>query len=337
MKLLTAIVVLIPIIFLLKRLLERKITLGIWSIKVFNSETFISNPLQQETFNVLTLQASDVTDVPAEFIADPFIITNGGSFYLFFEILDKSSGKGIIGLATSPDGEQWEYDRVILREDFHLSYPYVFEFNKEYYMIPESSEANNVILYKARNFPYEWEKVNSLVEGRYVDSSIFHYENRWWMFAAKSGKLHLFFSDTLEKNWEEHPKSPLIINNYHVTRPGGRVIVDDNHIYRYTQDGRPHYGSAVRLFKITKLTQTEYEEELISVVLTGSKKDMDWNKDGMHTIDQLKLSDKKWVIAVDGHKLENKSYLVWKLDRIWAKYLWGKGNKAFIAAKTGNS
>ncbi|MEH7440343.1 hypothetical protein V7182_23115, partial [Neobacillus drentensis] len=204
---------------------------------------------------------------------------------------------------------------------FHLSYPYVFQANNEFYMIPESCEANSVFLYKAKNFPYDWEITSELINGKFVDSSIFQYKNKWWMFTGKGGRLHLFSSKELEGSWTEHPKSPLISNNYSITRPGGRVIVDNGNIYRFTQDGIPTYGSGVRVFNVKKLSEIEYEEEEIDLILCGTMQEKDWRKDGMHTIDHLKINDSHWLVAVDGHKLEKQKYLKWKMDAIISKSL----------------
>jgi hypothetical protein len=325
------------LIAILTVMVRKKIILGIWSITVFPSSSIILNMPNKNRLKKPSLKASDVTDVPAEFIADPFIICNNSLFYMFFEILDKTSGKGIVGLATSKNGDEWNYERAVLKENFHLSYPYVFWHENEHYMIPESSEAGKVLLYKSKNFPYEWEKVGGIMDGNYVDSSIFYYRNKWWLFAAKGGNLHLFFSDTLEHDWREHPKNPLITNNHNITRPGGRVIVDDDIIYRYTQDGQPNYGSAVRVFKIKKLTESDYEEVLVGLTLNGSKIDKDWYKDGMHSIDQIKLSDQKWMVAVDGHKLEKKSYFIWKMDRLLSKFLLVIRSKIYTAPKYSKS
>jgi hypothetical protein len=299
---------------------SKKITLGIWSIKVFNSNSLIYKPPINEKFVCPTLQASDVTDVRAEFIADPFIIEYDSKYYMFFEVLDKSTGKGIIGLATSGNGGEWRYERIVLKESYHLSYPHVFKFNGEFYMIPESSEANRVFLYKAQNFPYEWEIDCELLNGQYVDSSIFHYDNKWWMFAGQSGKLHLFFSNKLEGEWKKHPKSPLITNDFIITRPGGRVIVDKNKIYRYAQDGEPNYGRAVRVFNIKQLSEKEYVEEEVNLILSGTNSEQDWRKDGMHSIDQIKINENQWLVAVDGHKLVSRNYILWKLDNIFSKF-----------------
>lgn len=296
---------------------------GVWSITVFDSDTMITKRPDGKKLRNVSLKASDITDVPAEFVADPFIIYSKSILYMFFEIMDKSSGKGVIGLATSKDnGASWNYDRAVLRENYHLSYPYVFKNNGEFFMIPESSEAGKVLLYKAREFPYKWEVVSELIQGKFVDSSIFYYKNKWWLFACKSGNLHLFFSEKLEGKWEEHPESPLISNDYSVTRPGGRVIVEGGHIYRYAQDGEPHYGSALRVFQITELSVTEYEEKEVNLVLSGSNRKKDWNENGMHSIDQCKLSEGQWIVTVDGHRLVPKSHLFWKLDRLIARFVY---------------
>jgi hypothetical protein len=286
--------------------------LSIWSIKVFKSSSFISKSPDAESLKGPSLQASDVTDVPASFIADPFILFQDSKYYMFFEVLDKSLGRGFIGLASSENGDRWTYERIVIKENFHLSYPYLIKHNNSIYMIPESIGANRVLLYKAKNFPYEWGIVRELLCGKYDDPSIFQYNNKWWMFAGQNGRLHLFASDHLEGQWIEHPKSPLISENLNISRPGGRVIVEENEIYRYTQDGEPYYGSAVRAFKVKELSEVEYKEEEVSLVLSGSKK-LDWRKDGMHHIDQLKVADNQWLIAVDGHKFERRNYLVWLL------------------------
>ena len=310
---------------------KRKIIVGIWSIKVFTSAAIIKKEPAEKLLETPTLKASDVTDLPAEFIADPFMISRNGSYYLFFEVLDKSTMKGVISFAHSQDGLTWKYERMVLQESYHLSYPYVFEHEGECYMIPETIEAGKILLYKAKQFPDNWEVLSELVEGQYADPSLFFYNQKWWMFASAKGQLHLFHSHSLMDGWVEHSKSPLIRNNHHVTRLGGRVIVENNRIYRYTQDGKPRYGQAVRVFEITELTDHSYREKEINLVLNGMV-NHDWRKDGMHSIDQVKTDDHKWLIAVDGHTLVSRSYLLWKLDYLRYKYgswLW-KGAFTFV-------
>lgn len=300
--------------------ITKKITLGIWSIKVFESSNIISNSVNENNLTEPTLCAKDVTDVQAEFIADPFIICHDSIYYMYFEVLDKTTNKGLIGFATSQNGLNWNYNSIVLRENYHLSYPYVFKHNNEFYMIPESSKGNGVYLYKSMRFPFEWTKVKKIINGKYVDSSIFQYNNKWWIFTYKSGKLHLFFSDKIEGEWREHPKSPITSENYSITRPGGRVIVKEKDIFRYGQNGVPNYGSSLKVYKINKLTDEDYAEEEVSLILSGSNKELDWRKDGMHTIDHLKINDNHWLVAVDGHRLVQRNYLKWKMESMFSIY-----------------
>ncbi|MBD3107671.1 hypothetical protein IEO70_04765 [Bacillus sp. AGMB 02131] len=294
---------------------KKKINFPIWSIKVFKSQLIVDSQPNQQEFIKPTLTAKDVTDIPADFIADPFLIAHESKYFMFFEVMNKIVARGEIGLATSNDGENWKYERIVLKEKCHLSYPYVFKSNNEFFMIPESTEANGVFLYKSKSFPNEWEKVCELIHGYYSDPSIFYYNEKWWMFAGSPGKLHLFFSNKIDSGWAEHPSSPLIKNNNSITRPAGRVIVHDGDIYRFTQDNSLFYGKSVRSFKIKTLSESEYSEEEVEIVLKGSDKQGDWRKDGMHQIDQLKINDNEWLIVVDGHFFHNENLLIWKLKR----------------------
>ncbi|MFM6200104.1 MAG: hypothetical protein ACKPE1_13350, partial [Dolichospermum sp.] len=122
------------------------------------------------------------------------------------------------------------------------------KFQNEYYMIPESYKANAIRLYKAVEFPTKWTLVKTLLEGSdYVDSSIFNFHDQWWMFTTspQGNILHLYYADELMGNWVKHPQSPLIEGNFHISRPGGRVIVSDGKIFRYTQDVVGFYGNQV--------------------------------------------------------------------------------------------
>lgn len=302
-------------------LLRQGMIVSTWSIAVFSTDGIVSAAPPKKKILQPTLHASDVTDAPAEFVADPFIIQYQTEFYLFFEVLNKASGRGEIGVASSTDGHKWNYHKLVLREKYHLSYPQVFIYRNEFYMLPETAEANGVILYKARNFPFEWEVELELFKGRYLDPSIVNFNDKWWIFAGTGeGNFHLFYSDHLEGPWIEHHQSPLISNNMRISRPGGRLIVSDGYVYRYTQADYPHYGDSVRLFKVNKLTEHEYDEEEVSLILSGSKQENDWRKDGMHHIDQLNMKDNKWLVAVDGHSFKKVNYLAWKFDRLKSKF-----------------
>jgi hypothetical protein len=71
----------------------------------------------------------------------------------------------------------WSYREIVLREKFHLSYPYVFEEDGEAYMVPECGGSGGIQLYRADRFPDRWVNVSTLVkgEGRYALCSTLHW------------------------------------------------------------------------------------------------------------------------------------------------------------------
>lgn len=277
---------------------------GVWSIGILEGPSPFQLTAPENIKNPV-LTPEDVTDIPAEFVADPFMVIDDSRYYMFFEVLNKETQQGDIGLATSSDGWNWNYEKIIIDEPFHLSYPYVFSWEGEYYMIPESNEDFSIRLYKASSFPAQWEFAGTLLKGfNYVDSSIFRFDGKWWLFFSLPSNdiLHLFYADNLMGPWTKHPQSPVLEKNLDITRPGGRVLVLDNKIFRFAQDDFPTYGNQANAFEITKLSTTSYEERPVSEkpLLQGSGKG--WNADGMHHIDAHYLDDKRWLAVVDGIK-----------------------------------
>lgn len=253
------------------------------------------------------IAGKDVTDICATYVADPFMIRANGCWYMFFEILPKDIVKGVIGLATSRDGRKWVYDRVVLEEPFHLSYPCVLESNGEYYMIPESNQARAVRLYKADPFPAHWTFVGNILEDvEYVDCTPFRFCGKWWLFAGCGAPplfadtLRLFHADRLTGPWREHPASPVISNDPHIARPGGRVVIWENRLYRFCQDCSPNYGLGVRAYEITELTELVYRERLATPEPILKASNRGWNSCGMHHLDPHPAEGGGCIACVDG-------------------------------------
>lgn len=288
----------------------------IWSIRVTKTKEYEN--LNNCIFDS-KITAKDVTDVKAIFVADPFIIKDKDKWYIFYEIYKEKSRKGVIGYSESYDGEKWTYGQVVLEEDYHLSYPYVIKDKEDIYMIPEGASGESIKLYKAKKFPQNWEMKKELIQGKYWDPSIFYYNGTWWMLALTNKpekfSLCLFYSDTLEGEWKEHPKNPIIKNNTEITRPGGRVFNGDK-LIRYTQDCSENYGRLVKGFEIVKLTKSDYEEKEIGVVIKDSGEEGSWNKDGMHNIDIERFDDDKYIIAVDGYYYKKVNKIINKIKML---------------------
>ncbi|GAH11745.1 unnamed protein product, partial [marine sediment metagenome] len=152
----------------------------------------------------------------------------------------------------------------------------------------------------------KWSFVATLLYGNYVDPSIFRYDGRWWMFGETDPKgndtLRLYYADDLIGPWIEHPESPIIEGDANIARPGGRVLVFDGLIVRYTQDDDPTYGNQVRAFEITELTTLSYEEKEVPENPILKTSGTGWNSDGMHHIDAHQIDENKWIACVDGYK-----------------------------------
>ncbi|MBD2563168.1 MULTISPECIES: glucosamine inositolphosphorylceramide transferase family protein [Nostoc] len=274
-----------------------------WSIGIYLGESLFDFVSPEKISNPV-LTAKDITDVPANFVADPFMVCEDGIWYMFFEVLNSLQNKGVIGLATSNDAYKWNYQQIVLDEPFHLSYPYVFKFQNEYYMIPETSEAGSIRLYKATSFPTKWTFIKTLLDqSDFVDPSIFQYNNLWWLLTATSearDTLRLYYSKNLTDSWIEHPKSPVIEGNKNIARPAGRVVVTDDKIIRYTQDCERIYGNKVLALEITDLTITNYQEKQVKENPVLKASGLGWNQIGMHHIDPHEIDENKWIACVDG-------------------------------------
>jgi hypothetical protein len=276
-----------------------------WAIGIYVG----SNPLDLKpalSIKQPVISREDISDRHASLVADPFMIKNQETWYMFFEVMNQEFNLGEIGLATSNNGLEWQYQQIVLTESFHLSYPYIFQWEGDYYMIPETGEAQSIRLYKATQFPLQWNFIGNLLEGlEFLDASIVFYNNLWWLFTETSPKdqndtLRLYYSTNLQGKWQEHPLSPIIQHNPHIARPAGRILNLGDRLIRYTQDCFPTYGTQVRAFEITDISPETYTEKQVGSepLLTASGKG--WNKSGMHHIDGHQLNDGSWIACVDG-------------------------------------
>ncbi len=273
-----------------------------WSIGIYKGTT----PFELDNLigaNNPVITGRDVDDINAAFVADPFIVVHQNMYYMFFEIFNLDTDQGDIGYAVSEDGIDWQYKNIVLDEDFHLSYPAVYEIGGAYYMIPESSEANAVRLYKSANFPDDWIYAGDILSGAaFTDPTLFYHKDHWWMFSSVSGNngtLNLHYTDSLFQNWKPHPSNPILENNYDYSRPAGKVFEINNKIYRLAQDDAPYYGTQVYAVEINDLTPSSYSENLDSAKVIISNSNYGWNKAGMHHAHLFKVGD-SWFAAVDG-------------------------------------
>ena len=210
------------------------------------------------------------------FWADPHIITMDDNYFIFIEEYIYQKSKGHIALIKMDKEGNYEYLGKILEKQYHLSYPHVFEFENNFYMIPETEKNNDIELYKCTDFPKKWEYYGKIMNNvSAVDSTIFHHNNKWWMFSgikennggSNSDELFLFYSDNpLKDKWEQCSQNP-IISDVRQARPAGKIFSYKDEFYRPSQNSSNYYGYGISINRISKINEKEYEEIPITSIL----------------------------------------------------------------------
>ncbi len=195
--------------------------------------------------------------------ADPFIVAFDDKLLCFAEIWEMKYGKGAIGVCdlNSPR-PKWE---IIIREPFHMSYPFVFKNNNNWYMCPETGDNATVTLYKSNDFPYHWSKCQDILNGSpYRDTTFFSYNEHEYGFThlpdENGGILYLF---SMDDNYSTTSTVSECING-HYSRPGGKVIYANEQYYRIGQIGTPFYGYGLCIAQFSIDNNGIYSEKMIS-------------------------------------------------------------------------
>ncbi len=290
----------------------------------FTGESIPTYPYREAPFDPVALRPSpgavnpvltarDVTDYGrAGSVADPFLfVTATGDWHMFFEVFNQDADPtAVVGHATSPDGgSSWEYDRVVLRTDDHLSFPYVFQWEGTRYLLPDpwdrSDETADVLLYEAREFPHDWTEAATILslDDPVSDTVVFRWDGRWWAIAGDERDLYAFHSPTLRADdWEPHADNPVVRDRPHGARPAGRPVVREEGVLLFLQQCISGYGERVRTFEITDLSPARYEDEehASSPTVQASDSPVGWNSGKMHHVDPW-FDGRTWRCAVDGN------------------------------------
>ena len=116
--------------------------------------------------------------------ADPFIVAHENQYHIFIEEKMYATGRGRIACLTLDKVAICKSRQVVLERPYHLSYPFIFEYHGETYMLPETAQNRTLEIYRCVRFPDQWELANDIDDGIYaVDATLFEYENKWWLFA----------------------------------------------------------------------------------------------------------------------------------------------------------
>jgi hypothetical protein len=262
------------------------------------------------------LTGSDVTDISAKYVADPFLYTESGmDWHMFFEA-NPGSGSGAIAHATSPDGTTWTYDQAIIQKSYQISYPFVIkdEDSDEYYLIFSRNDSGAHSAYRATNFPTGWTVdtdpfiEGTELDGQGADASIVQWDGKWWAFAGSNDdgsygyeNLYAYYTEggLLSGSWQSHSNNPVIANNTDLARPAGRIYSRSDRFYLPVQQTAPDYGIKTRLIEVTELSPTSFSFTEVSTSPILENGGTGWRENGMHHLDSWWIGD-RWLCAVDG-------------------------------------
>lgn len=199
---------------------------------------------------------------PLHYLADPFGLWRDGRLHVFAESFSYRTGIGHIEVLVLDANLAIVDQQAVLREPWHLSYPFVFEADGETWMLPEAHESGSLWLYRATNFPFGWERERQIVLDHVpLDASLICHEGLWWLFYAPAdppeGRLTSLcaaYSDRLEGPWQPHPANPILIDAGGL-RPGGTPIVIEGKVHLPVQRCDGSYGTGLRLLRFDVLTR----------------------------------------------------------------------------------
>ncbi len=216
-----------------------------------------------------------ITPPQDRFWADPHALIKDGRNYVFIEELQYSQNKGYISAMEINEDGTHTVPRRVLEERYHLSNPFVFENDRQLFLIPESAKNRTVDLYRCVSFPDKWERCETLLRDVHaVDTTVHFHQGKWWLFTnirehesgSSDDDLFLFFSDTLERGqWKAHPRNP-IVSDVTRARPAGKIYEHEGKLFRPAQDCSIRYGYGVRILEILEMSESDYVEQEVDFI-----------------------------------------------------------------------
>lgn len=204
------------------------------------------------------------------FYADPFVHNHEGLPYIFFEDYAFADRRGRIAVAVARE-QGFEVLGCALDLPYHLSFPYLFEYEGVLYMVPETCGVRAIQLWRCVDFPLRWELDRTLMQDvSAVDTIMFEHGGKWWMLTNidrtdngdHNDELFAFHaSSPLSTDWTPHALNP-VVRDPSRARNGGLIRTESGGLERCAQyQGFGHYGKAMSLNPIVTLTPDSYLEQ----------------------------------------------------------------------------
>jgi hypothetical protein len=277
----------------LSRMAARRIEAGVrgrlqqedWALAAVR----VDDPRSPLHFDPRRQRPAMILPPPGTIWADPFPMRRDGRTWVFFEEMERSTRRGHISILELTEQLQPRAVGRVLAAPYHLSYPFIFSWRGELFMLPETEENRTVEVYRCVAWPEQWTLEAVLLDGvSAADATLVEASGRWWMFTTMNPprdadwdtNLHLFHADNPLGPWTPHPCNP-VKSDVRNSRSAGRPFWLGERLYRPAQDCAERYGHAIVINEVTRLDVDGFAEREAGRI-------EGWRSDivGVHTVNQ---------------------------------------------------
>lgn len=252
-----------------------------WDIMILKDHG--SHLFPDNTLEILSKTTAQQLKKKYTFQADPFIVEKADKLYVFYEAFSFRNSKGTLRCRVL-DRELTEIDDVKLEgfDDLkcHLSFPFLIHINDQLFMIPESSERKEVILFQSVEFPARWKKIKVLISDTELTDNVFLTINEtcYLLSTTMDNEIIIHSAENIFGEWQRIAPSLKVSNHHH--RGAGAPYLVDNKMYFLTQECTPEtYGKSIYIKELVTLNDTVFDESLIEKINSSIN-----HSDGVHTL-----------------------------------------------------
>ena len=261
--------------------------ISLWSLHISaNKKNFIKN--LKSTIN----QSIRIKPPKNSEWADPFIFSHKNKDYVFFENNDLIVNKGKISCAELHQNTLINI-KDILNLKFHLSYPFIWKYRGNFYLIPETSEKKSIHIWKAKKFPDQWIFFKTLLKNEFCCDTTILQDNlkNNWLLTNKSNdnsndpnnELYVYKIIGNFKKLIPHKLNP-VITDCLTARNGGKLLSQKQLLRPSQINDSSGYGIGLNINKVISLNLSSYKEKIIKKIIPNKIK----NTNGLHHINNSK-------------------------------------------------
>lgn len=196
--------------------------------------------------------------------ADPLLFEKDGKVFLFCEAFNRKDQKGELAVMEFVNGK-WTAPQIIISNNYHMSYPCVFEYHNNYYMIPESAEGGALEMYVSDSFPYVWRKdCNLIKEADLADPTVFCVNDNLFVYTWDE---RTFIGRIFKLNMEQRECIEVYSKQFQSNsgRPAGYLFKSDDLLLRPSQDSVGMYGKSI-IWNELYYQNEQFDEKVISTL-----------------------------------------------------------------------